>query len=81
MVNASTNEHKMSLLFQNTENFWEDTQNRREVYECFARDRGFDALTPSNWYPLVAEELRRYQVHIIHINNLRSRYDVEIGRR
>lgn len=30
--------------------YWGDINNRRKVFEKYAREAGFDPLIPSNWY-------------------------------
>eukprot|EP00026_Physarum_polycephalum_P002139 Phypoly_transcript_02143.p1 GENE.Phypoly_transcript_02143~~Phypoly_transcript_02143.p1 ORF type:complete len:817 (+),score=78.77 Phypoly_transcript_02143:221-2671(+) len=43
--------------FATSRNFWEDSKNKREFFDKFARDRGFDPLLPANWYSLSLQEI------------------------
>eukprot|EP00026_Physarum_polycephalum_P001933 Phypoly_transcript_01936.p1 GENE.Phypoly_transcript_01936~~Phypoly_transcript_01936.p1 ORF type:complete len:910 (+),score=132.37 Phypoly_transcript_01936:109-2838(+) len=38
-------------------NYWDSTQNRRQFFEKFAEDRGFNPLVAENWYSVRAEDL------------------------
>ena len=42
--------------------FWHDPDSRREVLTAFAREKGFDALVPVNWYNIPKEDIADLQV-------------------
>eukprot|EP00026_Physarum_polycephalum_P003969 Phypoly_transcript_03986.p1 GENE.Phypoly_transcript_03986~~Phypoly_transcript_03986.p1 ORF type:complete len:741 (+),score=114.71 Phypoly_transcript_03986:43-2265(+) len=39
--------------------FWHDMKNRRNFFDKFARERGFDPLVPDNWYTSDKSAIRR----------------------
>eukprot|EP00026_Physarum_polycephalum_P001465 Phypoly_transcript_01467.p1 GENE.Phypoly_transcript_01467~~Phypoly_transcript_01467.p1 ORF type:complete len:1055 (+),score=143.84 Phypoly_transcript_01467:198-3362(+) len=39
--------------------FWLHASNRRRLLEDFAREQGFDALMPDNWYNITSEQVLR----------------------
>ena len=45
-----------------TGNFWEDPKNKRDFFDRFAKERGFDSLIPSNWYPITLHEILATEV-------------------
>jgi hypothetical protein len=34
---------------------WQNAIRRREFFDNFAKEKGFDALKPESWYPLAAQ--------------------------
>jgi len=54
--NIGLTEHKFAIL---PHNFWQETQNRRDFFVQFAKEKRFDALVPSNWYPISLQNLIR----------------------
>lgn len=51
------------------DNYWEDEKRRREFFDSFATENGFDPLVPENWYSVSTNELRETKVIINNNNN------------
>lgn len=49
------------------DNYWNNTANRRQVFEKFASDNGFDPLVAQNWIPFRSEKVH---VQILFFNSL-----------
>jgi len=41
-------------------NYWQDTQNKLEFFETFAKKKHFDPLVAENWYTISHQELRYF---------------------
>jgi hypothetical protein len=42
--------------------YWSDLNNRRKMFEDFARDNNFDHLVAENWYPIAGERIAEHVV-------------------
>lgn len=48
--------------------YWQSQENKRNLFEVFAKQRGFDPLVPSNWYPLsIKKDLLPQKVSFVYL--------------
>lgn len=55
------------LILFFSENYWQNPENQKEFFVSFARDNGFDPLTPEPWYQISRSDLLARKVQNIYI--------------
>lgn len=53
------------LIFIVVEGHWTDLNNRRRVFEDYAKSKGFDPLIPKFWYSQHATSINSFKVFIL----------------
>src|SRR5271163_996730 len=45
-------------------NYWEDVNNRRKLFDKFAKSKKFEPLIPTNWYTWTKTDLLSFKVFL-----------------